>query len=1094
MSNRIPPKIIELRNEIYKDIYDSNRWIYVKMQALLEFVNRQYLSNSYRKSIDYKSNKELTLIIISELGFGMKTKEVFMKIIHNANYVKHDANNQIKKGTNYDSKLVSLFIDEFNNYCQKLFGVEGRLYQLEKDLSSDWKISKPRMEPKPLATKSVIEEERPKIRISLNRDYKKEKPKENDIEIDSAPKGLYISIRSGAGKHDFGFEIHNVSFSNPCNLDNASVFAVIYNMLQRSDNAKKTEFVKKLESKEKIIRNYKNIYRYEILLLVMLKNNYFNDNKLNVNTYDGDLKELKIAIKEINWFARIITTLMNIDYEPLVLVDSVEAYSISINGDETATIYSIDTYERYDGKKAIWLENSIRYEASATPDAIEYLEYLLFEFFGYREYKKGQLEALIELLNGDDNSITILPTGGGKSILFYFMALLQPKPTIVVFPTEILIKDQIRNLKELHDFDDVINFDDELWYAKFDSSKENPIDCGKLLIFVTPEKLQHRNVIMPLISRNVDRQIANIVLDEIHTISNWSHDFRPDYLMLSFNLLNHLDNTRYLGFTATANYRVLKDVAEQLGIAYENIISPIDLRRNNIEFEFLQCANEEEMYCSFNTRIEKKYKKPDSNLKTIVFTKGEAVSENLKYSSKDNIKWNMDIFNSHESLSYESFVEGRKQILACEQEMGVGINIPMVKNVFHYGIPTSKGQYVQEIGRVDRFGEGGKSIVIYKPRKNMNRYEKTIIDFNTSIDLILSILKILDDNNDLKLSFNKIIGHVEHYSIMASGINDFYEQLVNVENYLRISIEIDKHARILKQQVYMFFLYKMGIIHNWYIVDKNRHNVVYDIEVEEGHNDLIHVKRCSIEYISSLGISSKEIHSIGEARTIKEIIFIVQTWYYNQFLRYHREQLLNMIDFFEINSIQRASNENIIEQLSDYFTGTLTSAGENEKRQVASMTIREMIETTSDSPNVILNSQIERILENEYIGKLDIYVCIYQIILSRHMNASRIERALSSLNNSTLNDFMDNAYLLYSHLRDDHDRLEFARILAKFRTFEGIIENLFSRIPRDRLYYAYLSKLLNGQIEKLKGAIAICSVKLRKCQKKLIHSEQTWWG
>ena len=109
-----------MRNEIYKDIYDRNRWVYVKMQALLEYVNKQYICvSSFGKSMDYKSNMELTLNIIRELGLKSDVEKVFKKINSIANNVKHD---QILEGSKYNQWLISSFIDEFNNYCQSLFG------------------------------------------------------------------------------------------------------------------------------------------------------------------------------------------------------------------------------------------------------------------------------------------------------------------------------------------------------------------------------------------------------------------------------------------------------------------------------------------------------------------------------------------------------------------------------------------------------------------------------------------------------------------------------------------------------------------------------------------------------------------------------------------------------------------------------------------------------------------------------------------------------------------------------------------------------------------------------------------------------------
>lgn len=1046
MKKEIPVKIIELRNEIYKDIYDKNRWVYVKMQALLEFVTKYFCStNLYYSDYDSDSNIERILNISDSLGIPSDITSHFKRVNYLANIVKHSADDDVLEETKFDAKITELFISKFNTYCHYLFDNKGKIFELDSPTINANKLGK-------IDVKASDE-------YSKNRNTATVRPKEQKT----------IDIYCGVGKQDYGFRIHNIVIGKACGLKDASIYAVIYNLLQRSLLVKKTLFLKRHEAREKILRNYMNIYRYEMILLVLIKNNYFNENRLNVTTQDGDINEIKLAVEEINWFAEMISTLMNIDFQPLVLIEGEVMHSISIKGDRSSSVFSIDNIQRKLGKKEFWFENTIKYDAINTLRVTACLEDLLLEIFGFSKFKPGQAEALIRILNGEDSLVTILPTGGGKSLLYYFVALLQPNSTLVVSPTEILIKDQIRNLKELHNFDDVFSLVENGIYNISSAEKIDSIDFEHLLIFVTPEKLQNRSVIMPLISQNVNNRFSSIILDEIHTISNWSHDFRPDYLMLSYNLHGHLDNARYLGFTATANYRVLKDVVTQLKIPNENVVSPIDLKRNNINFLFMHCKEKDAMLDTFHTEIQNKYKTRDNNQKTIVFTKGKNVSTRLK-STADNItKWNMDIFSDKDTFSYEGFIEGRKSILICEEEMGVGINIPMVQNVFHYGLPISKGQYVQEIGRVDRFGEGGLSVVLFKPRDSMNKYERTIIDFSTSIDEVLSLLKMLEEDDDLRLSYVKVLGHIEHYSKTANGINDLYELLRDVENCLRIQINVKDSTSILQQQVYMFFLFKMGIIHNWYIVNKDNDKIIYDIEVMENHTNLICVKRNSIEYISGLGFYSQEINEIEEAESIKEIIYIVQTWYYNQFLRYHREQYLNLIDFFEINVAQNASKDQITEQLSDYFSGSLVVNGGTEKNYVEALTIREMIETIESQPDTVIVSKIESSLENEYSSKLDLYISVYQMIVSNHLNVSRITRALNSTNESCLYDFQDNCYLLYAYLKNDTDRLEFIKMLGLFQRFDDIIENIFTRITKDKIYYAYLSKCANNQIEILKG-------------------------
>ena len=124
---------------------------------------------------------------------------------------------------------------------------------------------------------------------------------------------------------------------------------------------------------------------------------------------------------------------------------------------------------------------------------------------------------------------------------------------------------------------------------------------------------------------------------------------------------------------------------------------------------------------------------------------------------------------------------------------------------------------------------------------------------------------------------------------MATSIYELFRRLTDVENYLRLAINNHDIFDIFTQQVYMYFLFKMGVIHNWYLVEKNNDYVLtYDIEVSENHTKLVSIKQSSINYITALGYKNDVTYAIEEAKTIKEIIYLVQSWYYNQFLKYHR--------------------------------------------------------------------------------------------------------------------------------------------------------------------------------------------------------------
>ncbi|MDQ0885030.1 hypothetical protein QFZ81_000118 [Paenibacillus sp. V4I9] len=384
-----------------------------------------------------------------------------------------------------------------------------------------------------------------------------------------------IYVPCGIGNSDNGFFICGLRKARRCEHRYANVYALIYNYLLRNSkitDANKPKYIKQISTIYSL--DYKNIYRLQILILQMIKNNYLRDSYLEVD-FDGDIEELDQAIEVINNYAELYCRLVGIkNYLPIAIHQSKNGNSISLKNGKG--IYIKENTSFISNARELWIGQKINYRL--TSDNLGDLEYLLSEISPFESFKDGQFEVLKNMLAANEHSVCIMPTGSGKSLIYYMISILQPLPIFVVSPTDILICDQIRNLEKFHNIDNIshLKLENDNDFSKFEM-------CNSLL-YLTPTTFQSRHLLAKFRGINTELMVAYVVLDEIHCLSNWGHDFRAEYLMLSKFLKKFLDRALFIGFTATANYTVIEDIQKQLDIPVKNIFSPISFNKYNISF------------------------------------------------------------------------------------------------------------------------------------------------------------------------------------------------------------------------------------------------------------------------------------------------------------------------------------------------------------------------------------------------------------------------------------------------------------------------------------------------------------------------------
>lgn len=320
----------------------------------------------------------------------------------------------------------------------------------------------------------------------------------------------------------------------------------------------------------------------------------------------------------------------------------------------------------------------------------------LKKHFGYDSFREYQQEIIETVLNKED-SLVIMPTGGGKSICFQLPSLLLNGLTLVISPLIALMKDQVDGLRA--------NGINAAYFNSSISSEEqqllfNNLDKLKLL-YVAPESL---SLIQNILNENV---LSCVAVDEAHCISSWGHDFRPSYKQLGF-LKRTLPNTPIIALTATADKATRQDIANLLNIPQaKQFVASFD--RKNISLEVRTGTNRISQIIDFI-----KEKPFDSG---IVYCLSRKSTEDITLKLKKN---GIRAFAYHAGMSFnertqvqEDFIHDKSPVICATIAFGMGIDKSNIRWVIHYNMPKNIEGYYQEIGRGGRDGLPAQAVLFH---------------------------------------------------------------------------------------------------------------------------------------------------------------------------------------------------------------------------------------------------------------------------------------------------------------------------------------------------------------------------------------------
>ncbi len=344
----------------------------------------------------------------------------------------------------------------------------------------------------------------------------------------------------------------------------------------------------------------------------------------------------------------------------------------------------------------------------------------LKEYFGFEKFKGNQQTIIESILSGDDTFV-IMPTGGGKSLCYQLPAIISEGTAIIVSPLIALMKNQVDLIRGYSSTDNIAHFiNSQLNKSQINIVKKD-ITGGKCkLLYVAPESLVKQE--------NIDFlktiKISFVAVDEAHCISEWGHDFRPEYRKIK-GMLNEIeDNIPIVALTATATPKVQSDIVKTLGMKKPNVFISSFLR-SNLYYEIRPKPSKQDAIKDI-IRFIKKERNKSGIIYCLSRNSTEELAEILQVNGVNAAAYHAGLDAHIRSERQDQFLMEDVQVIVATIAFGMGIDKPDVRFVIHFDIPKSLENYYQETGRAGRDGLEGNCIAYYSP-KEIHKFEKFIL-------------------------------------------------------------------------------------------------------------------------------------------------------------------------------------------------------------------------------------------------------------------------------------------------------------------------------------------------------------------------------
>lgn len=511
------------------------------------------------------------------------------------------------------------------------------------------------------------------------------------------------------------------------------------------------------------------IIRFQVLVLELLENGILklDDGKWNFEIKNKDVKGYENhAIEDIfEWLHHILKLQKILFKEPQFEIKNVQNFSNNNNNNNNSVKIDFSLLERWTDQNTLsediiyvrtdYLDlfhnrnkeklDQVNYFKLSTfkkfkynlvfneeSDDIENLVFFLKNIFEYNKFNNGQISIIQNVLE-NNTTIGLLPTGGGKSLTYQFACLLQPCISFVVCPIKSLMHDQVKDLDQAY-IQNIAAINSDVVGAERTEILDNFSNGKYFFVFISPERFQTKDFRERLIAINSQLNFSYAVIDEVHCLSEWGHDFRTSYLNLSKTIKKYCPTINFLGLTATASVNVLKDIQLEFNIDQKNVKTLTDYTRPELEFivindggnKYQEITTIVENHNQVNNIFESTSENQKCGLIFTPFVNGvngcfnlsnrltNEFNSTVKFysgSKPSNYKNDLD-FEKYKIKVQDEYKQNKFNLLTATKAFGMGINKKNICFTVHYGMPASMESLYQEAGRAGRDKSEAKCYVL----------------------------------------------------------------------------------------------------------------------------------------------------------------------------------------------------------------------------------------------------------------------------------------------------------------------------------------------------------------------------------------------